>query len=81
MPHAARPDGAQHRRLRIALHGVEDVAAELRDEARGRGRDRRWPQAVQRIAWTLGAHELVDGRHRVGSLETTAQRRNGGTET
>ena len=58
MAHAAGPQGTQHRGLRVALHGIEHVAA-------ARGGIRRLGEGGQEAAGGVGQHAGADAVHRL----------------
>ena len=62
MPHPARRQRAQHRRIGVALHGVQHIARKRLDKgARGRGHDGR-AQAMDRLLRPVGGDDLIDRR-------------------
>ncbi len=66
MRNAAGGKRAQHRRLRIAFDGVENVTGKARDERFGSAADRGGPHAMHRLGGAQGADEIVDGGQHIG---------------
>jgi hypothetical protein len=62
MPDAARPEGAQHTRLGIALDGIKHITRETVDKALRRPGDRGRAQAQQRVGRTRSGNDVVDQR-------------------
>ena len=60
MAHAAVAQRAQHARVGVALHGIERVAGEARDEAARGAAQRRRAQRVQRLLRALARHDIVE---------------------
>jgi hypothetical protein len=72
MTHAAFPDCAQHGGLRVALHGVKDIAAEALHEPGRRIGDHGGAQAVHRLRRLRCKHGFIDCRQTTQTLAQAA---------